>query len=235
MTWEELWEKYEKKIRAEDPTLEGEDLKTSVCLRILEKSCCTSEVFNNLSGCSELNTFLPSTDSITAANAGSSTSSTSDGVDCADDLDLLEGLEVFPSKRMPSTAAAEGADDQTSDDGASALELAYAAERAAACAGALRLTRLVKPFPQKQDEQPSDRTPSSGEQPSDLKQSGGEGVGSSGGGGDGGGGGSRLSRLVPLLRAERTEAKEQKRADQRLRKMLGKRKFPRRSPRSSAA
>lgn len=61
MTWEELWDKYEKKILAEDPSLEGEDLKTSVCLRILEKSCSTSEVFNNLSGCSELNTFLPDT------------------------------------------------------------------------------------------------------------------------------------------------------------------------------
>ena len=180
MTWEELWEKYEKKIRAEDPTLEGEDLKTSVCLRILEKSCCTSEVFNNLSGCSELNTFLPSTDTVTAADAGGSSSSASDGVDCADDLDLLEGLEIFPSTRISSKADAEGADDQASEDGASALELAYAAERAAACAGALRLTRLVKPFPEEKDEQLSDRTQNSGEQPSDLKQSGGGGVGGGG-------------------------------------------------------
>ena len=210
-------------------------------------------MFNNLSGCSELNTFLPTTDSVTAANAGGSASSASSrgGVDCGDDEDLLEGLEILPSTKMPSTTTATGTDDQTSDDGASALELAYAAERAAACAGALRLTRLLKPFPTKQeqpsdrtensgeqlsdrtqssDEQLSDRTQSSGEQPSDRKQSGG-----GGGGGGGVSGGSRLTRLVPLFRAERAEAMEQKRADQRLRKALGKRKFPKRSTQSRAA
>ncbi|CAN0546518.1 unnamed protein product, partial [Ectocarpus sp. 12 AP-2014] len=48
-TWPELWDKYERKIRSEDPSLEGEDLKTAICLRILEKSCSTSEMFNNLS------------------------------------------------------------------------------------------------------------------------------------------------------------------------------------------
>lgn len=219
MTWEELWEKYEKKIKAEDPTLEGEDLKTSVCLRILEKSCCTSEVFNNLSGCSELNelnTLLPATDGVTAANSGGSASSSSSGssasgvADCGDDEDLLEGLEIFAA-----------ASDEASSKGGSALQQAYAAEQAAACAGALRLTRLVKPFPADQeDEQPPDRTQSGG-----------------GGCSGGGGGGSRFTRLVPLplFRAERAEALEQKRAGQRLRKTVGKRKFPKRPPPSNAA
>lgn len=55
MTFEELWEKYEKQIRTEDPTLEGEDLKTRVCLRIIEKSCSTCHVLNTISGCSDLN------------------------------------------------------------------------------------------------------------------------------------------------------------------------------------
>lgn len=105
MTWEELWDKYERKILAEDPTLEGEDLKTSVCLRILEKSCSTSEVFNNLSGCSELNTFLPETAAAAACSA--------DGGDGGDTPTLAE---------------------------------ARAAESAAACAGALRLIPLIKPF-----------------------------------------------------------------------------------------
>lgn len=111
MTWEELWDKYEKKILSEDPTLEGEALKTSVCLRILEKSCSTSEVFNNLSGCSELNTFLPDT-AATASSAG-------DGGN--------------------APAAPADADNPT-------LAEARAAESAAACAGALRLIPLIKPF-----------------------------------------------------------------------------------------
>lgn len=106
MTWEELWDKYERKILSEDPTLEGEALKTSVCLRILEKSCSTSEVFNNLSGCSELNTFLPDTKSAAAAGGG---------------------------------GAPGDADSPT-------LAEARAAESAAACAGALRLIPLIKPF-----------------------------------------------------------------------------------------
>lgn len=55
MTFEELWEKYEKQIQTEDPTLEGEDLKTRVCLRIIEKSCSTCHVLNTISGCSDLN------------------------------------------------------------------------------------------------------------------------------------------------------------------------------------
>lgn len=253
MTWEQLWEKYEKKIRAEDPTLEGEDLKTSICLRILEKSCCTSEVFNTLSGCGELNTFLPSSDDVTATNTGGSVSSATsagDGADCGDDFDLLEGLELFPATRTPSTATAKSVDGQDPDDGVSELELAYAAERAAACAGALRLTRLVKPFPGGQDEPPSpDLTQSSVKKPSDPTSNGGgqaPGPTQSGGGqpsnlnqsgGDGGvvASGSRLTRFVPLLRPERTEAKEQKRADQRLRKTLGKRKFRKRGGQSSAA
>eukprot|EP00752_Nemacystus_decipiens_P001526 g1496.t1 len=108
MTWEELWDKYERKILSEDPTLEGEALKTSVCLRILEKSCSTSEVFNNLSGCSELNTFLPDT-----AAASSSAGGGSGGPAEADSPTLAE---------------------------------ARAAESAAACAGALRLIPLIKPF-----------------------------------------------------------------------------------------
>lgn len=114
MTWEELWDKYERKLLSEDPTLEGEALKTSVCLRILEKSCSTSEVFNNLSGCSELNTFLPDTTGAASASA----TTTSGGPDAA------------------------GGDS----DAAPTLAEARAAESAAACAGALRLIPLIKPF-----------------------------------------------------------------------------------------
>lgn len=55
MTFEELWEKYEKQIQTEEPSLEGEDLKTRVCLRIIEKSCSTCHVLNTISGCNDLN------------------------------------------------------------------------------------------------------------------------------------------------------------------------------------
>ena len=233
MTWEELWEKYERKIKAEDPTMEGEELKTNICLRILEKSCSTSEVFNNLSGCSELNTFLPVTDSLKSAGVtGSSDCGGTDG-----DEDLLEGLEnsALPAKRVAAGPSGDvnGGGDETSQECANALELALAAESAAACAGALRLTRLVKPFDVEQVQK---------DLPTDQKQSCSVSGSANGGGGGGGGGGgdggrSRLSRLVPLplLRSELAEALEQKRADQRLRKTQGKRKFRKRGGQANAA
>ncbi len=123
MTWEELWDKYERKILAEDPSLEGEALKTSVCLRILEKSCSTSEVINNLSGCSELNTFLPDT----AGAAAAATAAAATG----------------PPARSSSSSAAGSA---LEDGYRPTLEQARVAESAAACAGALRLIPLIKPF-----------------------------------------------------------------------------------------
>eukprot|EP00903_Cladosiphon_okamuranus_P013597 g12664.t1 len=124
MTWEELWDKYEKKILAEDPALDGEALKTSVCLRILEKSCSTSEVFNNLSGCSELNTFLPDTTGVVVGSAGVSESG------------------------------------GPADPGKPTLAQARAAESAAACAGALRLIPLIKPFRRLPQQQKDDEASS---------------------------------------------------------------------------
>lgn len=143
MTWEQLWDKYEAQIRKEDPQLEGEDLKSAVCLRILLKSCCTNEMFNNLAGCSELNGFLPAKDeqadsklasppsekpsSRTPTMADSSSTSSKGGSIAGDQPDAQEAL----AKETAETKA---------------IATAYAAERAAACAGALRLTRLVRPF-----------------------------------------------------------------------------------------
>ncbi|CAM9562195.1 unnamed protein product [Choristocarpus tenellus] len=50
MTWDELWAKYEAQVRAESPDLEGDALTESVCLRIIKKSCCTSQTFDSLAG-----------------------------------------------------------------------------------------------------------------------------------------------------------------------------------------
>ncbi|CAM9702846.1 unnamed protein product, partial [Sphacelaria rigidula] len=41
MTWNELWAKYEAQVREENPLLTSNELRERVCLRILEKSCCT--------------------------------------------------------------------------------------------------------------------------------------------------------------------------------------------------
>lgn len=139
MTWEQLWEKYETQIRAADPTLEGEALKTSVCLRILEKSCCTSEIFNNMAGCSDLNTFLPDTIKKPAATAAD----TDIGCPPAGEDDHRDML--LPSSQ-PVAARDEIGQEVSDDVGRRALARAYVAECAAICAGALRLDRLVKPF-----------------------------------------------------------------------------------------
>lgn len=142
MTWKELWEKYEAQVKASDASLEGDDLKERVCLLILEKSCCTSEVFNNLAGCSELNSvfgasaFAPGTES-TGPTLGAP-GQAGGGID-----DCSRPAEDTPSEVQP---AAECTGEEADGTDSKALARASAVECAAACAGALRLTRLVKPF-----------------------------------------------------------------------------------------
>lgn len=143
MTWKELWEKYEAQVKAADASLEGDDLKERICLVILEKSCCTSEVFNNLAGCSELNSvfgasaFAPGTGS-TGATLGAPGQAGGDIDDCSS-----RPLEDTTSEVQP---VAGGAGEEADGTDSKALARASAVECAAACAGALRLTRLVKPF-----------------------------------------------------------------------------------------
>lgn len=151
MTWEQLWEKYEKRIRAEDPSLEGEDLKKEVCLRILEKSCSTNKMFNDLAGCSELNNFSSDSNGDSKNRSGgggagvplSSLMARSDrGSSCDDDDDC--DLPVEFSDEDGACAGAGAGAVASRNDGE--LARAYIAEQAAACAGALRLTRLIQPF-----------------------------------------------------------------------------------------
>lgn len=50
ITWEELCAKYEAQVLEEEPDVVVEELKQRVYFRILEKSCCTSEMFDKLVG-----------------------------------------------------------------------------------------------------------------------------------------------------------------------------------------
>ncbi|CAM9197287.1 unnamed protein product [Ectocarpus sp. 12 AP-2014] len=104
-TWPELWDKYERKIRSEDPSLEGEDLKTAICLRILEKSCSTSEMFNNLSGCSDLNSFLPDTLTETAPTQHQEAFAAESAAACAGALRLIPLMQPFRRVKMQGEGA----------------------------------------------------------------------------------------------------------------------------------
>lgn len=156
MTWPQLWEKYEARVLTEDPSLEGDDLKEKICLLILEKSCCTSEVFNNLAGCRELNTVF-GVSACTTVVAGSSGTTTATlarpadhtGDDIDDDDSSSSSCCVLPFSEdvaLEAQPAASETDEGLDETKSKALARATAAECAAACAGALRLTRLVKPF-----------------------------------------------------------------------------------------
>jgi len=52
LSWDQLWEKYEKQIQEEiqhtDPSRKIEELTSQVCLRILERSCRTSELVDKI-------------------------------------------------------------------------------------------------------------------------------------------------------------------------------------------
>lgn len=50
MTWEEVWSKYERQVRAEAPGADDDEVRDLVSRRILEKSCCTNEMFDRLAG-----------------------------------------------------------------------------------------------------------------------------------------------------------------------------------------
>lgn len=104
-TWPELWDKYERKIRSEDSSLEGEDLKTAICLRILEKSCSTSEMFNNLSGCSDLNSFLPDTLTETAPTQHQEAFAAESAAACAGALRLIPLMQPFRRAKMQGEGA----------------------------------------------------------------------------------------------------------------------------------
>ncbi|CAM9773646.1 unnamed protein product, partial [Phaeothamnion confervicola] len=50
MTWDEIWSKYERQVRNEDPAADDDAVRDAVSRRILEKSCCTNQVFDKLAG-----------------------------------------------------------------------------------------------------------------------------------------------------------------------------------------
>lgn len=151
MTWEELWAKYEAQVREENPSLAPAELKERVCLRILEKSCCTSQAFDNIAGLhgrelEEIDADVNTRDEseIFCATATAAAVSSVSAVDVA-----KSNCGRLEASASASAATAAGCDDilsyaepQASED----LERASALESAAAVAGVLRLTRLVKPF-----------------------------------------------------------------------------------------
>lgn len=133
MTWEELWAKYEAQVRKEHPVaLSPADLKERVCLRILEKSCSTSQAFDNLAGLGgrDLETLGADIHERGESEILSATATAA-------------AVAVIP---VGGTAAAERAEACAANSTSEALERVSAVESAAAVAGALRLTRLVKPF-----------------------------------------------------------------------------------------
>ena len=50
MNYEELWAKYEAQVRAALPLGDETAIREAVCKRILEKSCCTNQMFDALAG-----------------------------------------------------------------------------------------------------------------------------------------------------------------------------------------
>jgi hypothetical protein len=49
-SWDEIWAKYEMQVRAAAPTADERAVREAVCKRILEKSCCTNQMFDALAG-----------------------------------------------------------------------------------------------------------------------------------------------------------------------------------------
>lgn len=49
-SWDEIWAKYEGQIRAAHPDADDSYVREAVCRRILEKSCCTNQMFDALAG-----------------------------------------------------------------------------------------------------------------------------------------------------------------------------------------
>lgn len=98
VTWEELCAKYEAQVLAEEPGVVPDELKQRVYFRILEKSCCTSEMFDNLVG---LNRDDPdgSGGDDTKGNTAASTSSTSslnpDGAEESDGVSISLSEDPF--------------------------------------------------------------------------------------------------------------------------------------------
>lgn len=136
MTWNELWAKYEAQVREENPLLTSNELRERVCLRILEKSCCTSEAFDNLAGLRGKE--LENIDAEISKRGG---------------MEISRGGSVAASVESTLSVGGEAANQTTGDctsgsraESKDALRRASRAESAAALAGVLRLTRLVKPF-----------------------------------------------------------------------------------------
>lgn len=136
MTWNELWDKYEAQVRNEDPLLTPDELRERVCLRILEKSCCTSEAFDNLAGL-----------------RGEELKDIDAEINKRGEMEISEGASIAASADQPGDdgTSASGAKlivsgDEELAESKDALRRASRAESAAALAGVLRLTRLVKPF-----------------------------------------------------------------------------------------
>lgn len=159
MTWEELWAKYEAQVRDEEPTLAPEEVKERVCLRILEKSCCTSEKFDNLAGLGENdcqptspggNVSISGKNSRGSVNAGSSSDSSSRSADINANAVVVALAAVAAARtEQAETQQTEGDVSPTASAPAGVnedLERMSAVEGAVAVAGVLRLTRLVKPF-----------------------------------------------------------------------------------------
>jgi hypothetical protein len=48
--WDGTWAKYEMQVRAAAPTADERAVREAVCKRILEKSCCTNQMFDALAG-----------------------------------------------------------------------------------------------------------------------------------------------------------------------------------------